>query len=456
MPSPLLDYSQPPDRRFARALRATCIAIVAGIFAYLLIYHVHHERRDNGHLGDFPTFYQAAQFAREHRDIYTAGHADSDQMYVYPPLIAFAYMPLTHLSLPDAALVTLFLTAFAMLGSILLASRAVLVRFDALSGTSLWAVACIVCVVSENELRGVMTMLETDALMLLLFTLSFWWLDRKPTLAGLALAFAFNIKYLSIVALPYLILRRRWRASAATVLGSVFFALLPALQLGWKEDLRCLRVSMGGLLRWLGVAPEKTGSIVVHNIADGLSVSITSATARVLGAQGVSNPKIMLAAAGIGLVSLLAVAALYAFNRLPFWVWPPSGQQRHQPFRALVALEWAGLMTVSLAFSPNTNARHLVLTAIVNAVGAALVVLPRPGVSRAPATLGLLLIFYGYIWPFGKAVRHAGFNHYVYGVPCWFLLVGYVLILWTGLRFVARNTALASADGSPPDRSSAP
>ncbi|HSU66480.1 MAG TPA: glycosyltransferase family 87 protein, partial [Tepidisphaeraceae bacterium] len=365
--------------------------------------------------------------------------ADTDQMYVYPPLIAFAYMPLTYLSLPNAAVVMLFVTAAMLLAAGLLASREAVARFGPYSIAAVVMVAGAVTILSENELRAVMTMLETDALMLLLFTLAFCWLDRRPTAAGLALGFAFNIKYLSIVALPYLILRRRWRASAATILGAVLFALLPALQLGWHEDLRCLRVSMGGLLRWVGIAPEQSGSIVVHNISDGLSVSITSATARVLGARGFTNPQVMLAAAGIGLVSLLIVAAMYRLNRLPFWLWPSAREQSREPFAALVALEWAGLITVSLAFSPNTNARHIVLTVIVNAVGAAVVFFTWRGANPVPAIVGLALIFWGYIWPFAKPIRHAGFNHYVYGVPCWFLLIGYLLILWTGLRFVSRR-----------------
>jgi hypothetical protein len=193
---------------------------------------------------------------------------------------------------------------------------------------------------------------------------------------------------------------------------------------------------MGGLLRWFGIAPEKTGAIVVHNIADGLSMSITSMLARVLGAHGASNAMVMGAAAGFGLIALALVAILYRMNRLPLFTWPDVFGQREQPFKGLVALEWAGLMAITLAFSPNTNARHLVLTVLVNCLGAALVLLPRPSVPRLPALIGLLLIFLSYIMPGAKALRQIGFNHYYYGLPCWCLLVGYLLMLWTGLRYV--------------------
>ena len=92
-------------------------------------------------------------------------------------------------------------------------------------------------------------------------------------------------------------------------LGCVGFALLPALQLGWREDLRCLRVSMGGLLRWVGVAPEASGSIKVHDIADGLSVSITSGLARVLHPHGMTNAQVMVVSPALDQVRLVEVVS---------------------------------------------------------------------------------------------------------------------------------------------------
>lgn len=448
VPHAIDDSPRPRAAVSPRAVIWTSIAVICGVFGYLLIYHLHHERQGHGHLGDFPTFYQAAQFARDGRDIYKAGNAASDQTYVYPPLIAWAYMPLTRLPIQSAARIMLFATAAMLLGALFLAGGEILRRLDgstaenghAANWAALLAVVAIATLLGENEMRGVMTMLETDSLMLLLFALAFRWLDRRPILAGLALGFAFNIKYLSIVALPYLVLRRRWNAVAGMLLGCVGFALLPAIHFGWREDLRCLRVSMGGLLRWVGIGPEASGSIKVHDIADGLSVSITSGLARILHPHGLGNAQVMLAAAGVGVASLVIVAILYAINRMPLWLWPARRAQAAQPFRGLVALEWVGLVTVAIAFSPDTNARHLVLAAFVNLLGAALIVLPRPAgvASRLPAAVGLGLILLAFIAPFAKQLRHIGFNHYVWSIPCWALLIGYLLVLWTGLRFVGR------------------
>jgi hypothetical protein len=438
MPASALDSSPSKQSSLCHRLIPFSIAAIAIVFGYLIIYHFHHQREGKHHFGDFPTFYVAAEYARDHKDIYTAG-SSPDQMYVYPPLIAVLYIPLTAFSLADAARFMLFPTAAMLLGSLILGAGEILGRLGRRNAAVWCVVVATASLLGENEMRGVMTMLETDSLMLLMFALAFWWLDRRPILAGLALGFAFNIKYLSIVALPYLILRRRWRAAGGMVAWCIGFALLPAIQLGWREDIRCLRVSMGGLLRWVGLGPETTGAIKVHDIGDGLSVSITSGLARLLHPHGFSNAQVMAAAAGVAVASLIIVAIFYRLNRLPLWVWPARPSQSSQPYRALVALEWVGVVTLAIVFSPDTNARHLVLAAFVNLLGASLLVLSRKGADIVPLVIGLGLILLAFIAPFAKQLRHAGFNHYVYSVPCWCLLIGYLLVLWVGLRSVERN-----------------
>jgi hypothetical protein len=409
------------------------VAVVGliAIFGYLFIYHYHHEQSNGGiHLGDFRTFYQAGQFVRAHRDIYTAGYNDA-QKYVYPPLIAVACVPLTYLPEVTAAHVALALDWLTLLASLLLAARIMTDRLPGGRGAGVCAAAFIAAVLGENEMRAELTMLETDALMLLMFTLALWWLDKKPILAGLALALAFNIKYLPVVALPYLLIRRRWTASAAMILGCVFFALLPALALGWNEDVRCLRVSMGGLLLWVGVSPQASHSITVHNIADTLSVSVTSAVARVLQPLGFSNAAAMAMATCIAIGVLAIIVGLYRKDRLPFWRWPGAAEQAEAPFKALVACEWAGLITAAIAFSPDTNPRHLVLAVLVNTLAAVLLLTPRPGESRVWLVAAALIIFVAFMAPFRSPWIHRAW--FRYSIPCWGLLIGYMMIARTAV-----------------------
>ena len=248
-----------------------CVVFAIHFFS---INHYQSQRRGD-RLHDFPTFYQAAQLALHHGDIYTAG-ATPDVRYVYPPLIAFVFTPLTALSLLGAAHLFLLFNTLMLFGSIALATKTILSRLDIDPTYVFWPSVFLCSLLSWVHTHNVLIMGETDVLMLFLFTLAFYWLDSLPLLAGLALGFAFNIKYLSIVAIPYFLIRRRWGAVLYTLLGSIFFALLPALLLGWHETLRALRISMGGLLQWVGVPPEQSYSIRVHNIADDLSVSLAS------------------------------------------------------------------------------------------------------------------------------------------------------------------------------------
>jgi hypothetical protein len=424
-----------------RWLMWVSIAGIAAIFGYLLVYHYHHESRDDGHLGDFKTFYQAAELARNHGDIYTAG--PPRQKYVYPPLIAFLYTPLTALPRLQAARVMLFLTAAMMLGSFLLAARAVGVRLGVGGITTSIFIALLISLLNENEMRNQLTMLETDALMLLMFTLALYWLDRFPVMAGLALALAFNIKYLAIVTLPYLLLRRRWKAAGSLVIGSLFFAILPAVLLGWREDLRCLHVAFGGLLKWFHVAPAAGYAVEVHDIGDTLSLSITSSLAHLLTPRGYSDFAVMLSAACVGVISLGVVAGMYAINGFSLWLMPENRDSDRAGLAGLVALEWAGLVTVAVVFSPNTNTRHLLLVPIINVVGLVIVLMPRPARSRLPAIAGLVLILLSLIM-LPKNFRP---HYFRYGITCWGILVGYLLILWSGLRNIRSGPAVQPLRG---------
>ncbi|HEX5243678.1 MAG TPA: hypothetical protein VFW23_10495, partial [Tepidisphaeraceae bacterium] len=216
-----------------------------------------------------------------------------------------------------------------------------------------------------------------------------------------------------------------------------FFALAPALVLGWHKDLRCLRVSMGGLLRWVGVSPQTSGSIKVHDIGDSLSVSVTSMLGRVLKPHGVSNSQIMVIAAGFGALCLAIVQSMYRIKKLPMWRWPAARMQDHSPFKSLLAMEWAGLITIALAFSPDTNTRHLVLAVVVNALGAAVVLKSGVGNFRLIAWAGMLLTLLGFIMPFGVKGSAVHAFYFFYSIPGWSLLIGYLMILWSAVCAIA-------------------
>jgi hypothetical protein len=421
-----------------RSLPFTILGLVL-LFGYLLGYHLHHERAQNGHLGDFPTFYQAAQLARNHQDMYLANQ-HGQQPYIYPPLIAVLYIPLTHLSLPAAARLMLLLTTAMLIAALLLGSAEMLRRLRGTAGaTAVAAVALIVTILNEDQLRAVLTMLETDALMLLLFTLALCWLDRAPVRAGTALAFAFNIKYLSIVMFPYLLLRRRWSVASAMIVGSIAFALLPALHLGWTEDLRCLRVSSAGLLGWIGVKPPPAvHAVYVFKISDALSFSLTSGVARVLDTHHFPGSALVLVVGAIALASLAFATVLYHINGFSLWRSPPAAEQIRQPYLALTGIEWALLIAATLSFSPQTNARHLILSVIVNAAIVALVLQPIVSWERLMLAMALLVIFCSKVLPTRHLINRADY----FGLPGVGVLVGSLIFLAIALRDLRSREAL--------------
>jgi hypothetical protein len=267
-----------------------------------------------------------------------------------------------------------------------------------------------------------------------MFTLALYWLDGRPTLAGLALAVIMNIKYLSIVALPYLLLRRRWRAAASMVIGTVVLALLPATLLGWHENLRGLRIALGGIITWFGAVPPTLSdgrSIAIQKLGANLSLSITSFFARRCGPE---HTRLAIELTALTAIAALAIVwGIYRKHRLPLWTWPAADRQRAHPYRGLVAVEWAGIIAVALAFSPDTNPRHLVLAVLVNCLAVSVLLSPRHLAWRWPVIAGIALILFGLVMP----VRSWGPTfYYPYGVPGWSLLIGFLLICATAASVV--------------------
>jgi hypothetical protein len=419
-----------------RRITVISLILLVGIFGYFLLYIYH--RFTVGHFGDFPTFYHAAKALVAGRDPFIP--VEDGLAYVYPPLLAWLFIPLTGLSKINAARVVFPINMACAVMSIFIGARELSRRFGVqrLSMAGLLAIAALTTLMGENELRGQLQQMETDAIMLLMFTLALRWLDGQPLLAGGALSVAFNIKYLSLVFLPYLLLRRRWKAAAGMIGGSIFFMLLPAITIGWKEDFRCLGVAMGGLLRWVGIHPAVSQHAHIHPLDSLVSISLTSGMARLLKQYHLPDSWALLGAMiWIGLI-IGAATMMYRHRRFAMLQWPDAERQKAQPYRGLVALEWLGLIAAALLFSPNTNTRHLVMAILLEVAAAVLLLIPRPGVSRVPLLVGTGMLLVGFIMPIpslcGPQFKHEYFR---FSGPSWGLLVMYLTLLWTGLRYIS-------------------
>ena len=354
--------------------------------------------------GDFEHFYWAAKALREGADPYASGVRG----YIYPPLIAFLFMPLSWLSVQAAAFVMLVLNMALAALCTLLACKEAMRRFglDRPLGELLTVVA-LTTVLAAPRLRSELQMWQTNLLMLAAMLLALVWLDRRPRWAGLALGLAVNIKYLPLIYLPYLLLRRRFTAALWFVIGVALFASLPAVYSGWTANLQHWATASSGIAQLLGIKVQSAQAANIDALTVGHSVSITSGMARIVGAESPTALKWLLTGAAAAL-ALGVQMALYKRFGAPLWIWPRAVAQSASPYRATVALEWAALMAMALAFSPQTNPRHLVLLLMVFALLAVLLLLREPSAvksrwsaSRKFALAALLVMMAGLSLPPG-------------------------------------------------------
>jgi hypothetical protein len=217
-----------------------------------------------------------------------------------------------------------------------------------------------------------------------------------------------NIKYLPLIFLPYLLLRRRHTAARWFVVGMVLFATLPAIYSGWTANAQHWAAASSGVAQLLGIKAQTAQTVPAANIdalTVGHSVSVTSGMARIVGLDAAPALKWLLTG-GIAILVLGTLTAVYRRFGLAFWVWPPAQAQSTAPYPAIVSLEWAALMALALAFSPQTNPRHLVLLLMAFALLTVLLYFPnsglpaqRKGASRWFALAALVLMIAGLSMP---------------------------------------------------------
>ena len=261
-------------------------------------------------------------------------------------------------------------------------------------------IAALILLLIAPKMRLELQMWQTNALMMLLVLLGLRALDRRPRLAGALLGAAVNIKYLPLIYLPYLLLRRRFTAAMGFVAGIIAFALLPALQSGWTVNAQHWGSALSGLARLAGI---HLPAVVVANIdpitAD-YSISITSAMSRL--GRAVAAPAIgWLLSGAVALVLAGVVGRLYRAHGVPLWRWPQESAQKTQPYAALLGLEWGALMAVALAFSPQTNPRHTALLLLAFAPLAAMLYARRSRDTSRAAWAATAILFLGLTLPPG-------------------------------------------------------
>jgi hypothetical protein len=414
-----------PSAGVSRSLIFSLIVAIAAICASPIINDIHRIHRQD--TGDFVHFYYAADAVRHHADPYAAW----TQGYIYPPLIAFLFQPLSFLGRDRAAGLMLGVNVAVTLIAIALASDEFLRRFgSSRSKLAVLTVMLLAILMNVDKIKGEWQMWQTDVFMLLLFVLALRWLDRRPVAAGLALGIAVNIKYLPLLLLPYLLIRRRWTTTASLVISTMVFATLPALSTGWDANLRNWHTATNGLVEMTGAASSTPEAAEIHGVTDSLSCSITSALARIT-----RHPQL-----GFALAAAVALAAFalcwLIYRRRHVAMFRPVTDARQRD--AVTGVEWVMLLSAILAFSPQTNTRHLFDALLLTTAASALIIFARPTVNRIPLLVGCTIMVLGFVLPPGHRTRIGEHNATIdwlrYGGPCWCLLIAAMTLLWTAFE----------------------
>lgn len=399
---------------------------LVGYFVYATISAVRQGRHK-----DFREFWLAAEAMRRGRDIYAVG-VDG---YIYPPLLAFLLMPLVPMGLIAATYVWLASNVVLLLGSLLIGARVLRERLSLPHRALLVpGAAALAMLLNADKLHVEFVFGQSNLWLMTAWVLGLVWLDRRPVAAGVVLGLAANIKYLSLGLVPYMLLRRRWRAAAATVASTVAWGLLPAAYLGWDGNLACWAKALRGLVgmvdRTTALAAGMPAARVI-DIKGGLSMSITSWAVRATssGAPNVASVFVL------GTVLVIVVACVvFIYRRAGVSLIGRAGE--HGP--GVVALEWVGVLAAILAFGPQTNSRHLSMLSLVLVAGLVLGLSRGVRVARWPVWVGLAVLTAGLTLPPGyHGLREAlAWWRWVGGVS-WCLVFMELTVVWVGLRHAA-------------------
>lgn len=392
-----------PKKHLSRAFWIVNASVI-GVFAFLAASRMWHGKG----FGDFHVFHDAFRAVLSGEDLYDSGEGG----YIYPPLFAVVFAPLGWLSMNAAGAVYTAINGLLAFACLWLSGHETVRRLDATGrGTdraTLPAAMLFALAVFGDKLRIELQGGQTDLWILLCVLLALRWLGSRPILAGFVLGLAGNLKYQSLVVLPYLIVRGRWRALGSCLASMAGLAFSTGFVFGWDRNLGYLSRAFGGLGRMIGLAGRADGAANIHEITWIRSISLPSVFARLqewAGWPGVAMPALTLLAAGL---CLLGVFALYrrAGHAVLFGRGVASDDATPRG-RALVLLEWTGLLVAVMVFGPQTNPRHMLLMLPLATIAGVLVLVPRAGVRRLPVLAASVFLLLAFVLPPGdKSTEH--------------------------------------------------
>ena len=398
---------------------------------------------------DVGIYYDAAMALRTGEDMFGA-YGQAPLTYIYPPLLAILFMPLTYLDLNHAAAVWTVVNVILLFGCLWGGGRLLITRFGArLDSATLPVLMVVSMLVFIARIESELDQGQVDFLVLLGVIGALALLRRHPFLAGCLLGFVANIKYQTVIFLPYFALRGWWNAAFGLVLAAVAVALSGSLVLGWELNLDYLSRSFSSLGGLIGLPPGEGPQPFIYPMDWQDSISLTSVFSRLTGGEGASP----------GLLYLLIGASAAGCAGLGWWLHLASGRTlfrgRHgavgrtdESLQSLIAMEWIGLLVAALVFAPQTKMRHLALLLLMVMLMVLLLLVRREGVPRLPLLIALCIMSLVLVLPppMTDALHDMRKSFRTSGIPILGVLAAFFVMLWTGLRWSSTSGAASSSE----------
>ena len=327
------------------------LIIIYGVFG--AIYKVFPYQKPTS---DFFIYYKAAQALVSGIDLYPAAHGS----YAYgSPSFRLLAVATGAPSYSSAFLIWLGIN-LTLLAVILVAGiRALSSAFQLTLG--FWqalGICSLAIILSYDPIRENLLQGQCDAVTLAGIALGLLWLERRPSLGGMIVGMTVLIKYQSLVFLPLLLLRGRWRVAIAMIAGVITASLLPAIVVGWKRNLEYLGTAVGYFMH-----PPDSSTAFPHlahmpDITWSRNISITNGLMRSFSDQGLSGNDAWVMVMTIAFLTFLLMWWMFQHFSIPLLWRSRRALRSPQKESAIFHLECAALLICLLAFSPQSTARH--------------------------------------------------------------------------------------------------
>jgi hypothetical protein len=369
--------------------------------------------------GDFHEFfYPAAQLLVSGEWRFMDPTATGTFNTLYLPVTFLLFVPLSQLPYLVAAAIWSIISVVCLLLAVTLGARLVGERLKSrLDSATLPTAAALTIGLLVSKIVVDLNLGQIDILLGLLLVLSAILLPHRSMQAGAVLAVVASFKIIGLLFLPWLLVRRAWRAAAALVVTYLLLWMVMIPWLGWKvaSEYFVLMTSSDENASPLGLASKSSLET---------SLSATAGLQRMFATWDM-NPGMAIPLAFASTVGLFAWY-LYRRNDKPLF------NRRINEDRSLDLTEFACIPAASIVFHTYSHNRHWCFAILLFLILANLLIVPGPRRSRA-----LLLAVTSLVMLQQMRVQDAvglGEVWDRFGGTGWVMLVVLLSVLWAVLR----------------------